>query len=172
MVLCFPSGFRGVALEPYIPTAHTMLPPRGTCSLSAAAIPAAATPRPVIRKEQTQRQCLFGRGFPCYSSSPHSRFNNDTHKSEHRCNSRSDVPCLGQLHEVLSGRSVRTEAGKNINAACVAETARSALFTPTTWHQGFDQTYHEAEWKLVLAASRSAQAKSQGAEVLVEASTV
>ena len=71
-----------------------------------------------------------------------------------------NVDCLGQLNEVLTGGSVRTKPGKNVNPACVAETARGVLCTATTRrHQKALIRHllkdHEAEWKLALAASSS-----------------
>ena len=104
-------------------------------------------------------------GFPCYRSTPHSRSNNDTHESEHRCNFQpEDVACLGQLHEVVTGGSVRTEPGKNVNPPGVAETARSVLCTPTTRHQDFDQTFAQGPRSGVEAGSRREQQISTGEE--------
>ena len=87
------------------------------------------------------------------------------HESEHRCNFRSrDAPCLGQLHEVLTRGYVRTEPAKNVNPACVAETARSALCTPTTRHQGFDQIFSQGPQRGVEAGYRREQQISTGEE--------
>ena len=70
------------------------------------------------------------------------------------------VPRLGQLHEAITGGSVRTESGKNVNAACVAETSSVRPQRGTKSVIRHLHKDHEAEWKLVLAASsRSAQAE-------------
>ena len=56
-----------------------------------------------------------------------------TYERESCCNVRSEnVPCLGLLHEVTPGVRSRDEPGQERHAACVAETPRSVVCTPTT----------------------------------------
>ena len=101
-----------------------------------------------------------------------------THEGERPCNVGSEgSPLSGptsrsyhrRFHPSLT--TVRTP-----NAAFAVETTKIAPYTPTTaprlgsWIRYLHKD-HEAEWKLVLAVRRrSAQAKSQRTEELVEAS--
>ena len=91
-------------------------PPGVAAGAYAAAIPAAdATPLAIDLSSERSNYCSFGSRFPCYSSSPHSWFDNGTHKRERRCNVWSaDVLSRGQLHDVCSCGSVWTEPGNTL----------------------------------------------------------
>ena len=87
------------------------------------------------------------------------------HESEHRCNFRSkDFPCQGQLHDVLTGGSVRTEPDMNVKTTCDAQTACSVRCTTTTLHQDFDQTFAQGPRSGVEAGCRREQQISTGEE--------
>ena len=95
-------------------------------------------------------------------------------KGERRCNFPSkDVPCLGHLHCLLTGGSVRTEPRKNIKRCLRRGYGKECPQYSSHGTKALIKHVlkdHEVEGKLVLAASsRSAQAKSQRAEAFVEA---
>ena len=114
---------------------------------------------------------IVRRGVSMLQQQASSRFDNDTHESERRCNFRSqDVPRLGQL-QVSHGGSVRTESGNNVKC-CLRRGVGSVLCTPTTRHEGFDQKFAEGRRSGVEAGSRREQHirtgdKIQRAEALV-----
>ena len=84
-----------------------------TPAAAAAAIPVAASPAVDLSFEEIiLTPVILGGGFPCYSRTPHSRFDKDAREGERRRNFRSeDAPCLGLLHEVFTDGSVRAEPG-------------------------------------------------------------
>ena len=197
----FPSGFRRPAHEPHIPTAHTLLPQQRTvssdgfrpdwwiiisfCCCDACSLllryrllqhlllsichPKGAMITPVIAWQglpMLQQESSFIPG------------STTTHESERRCNFGSeDVPCLGQLHDLFTGGSVRTEPGMHVETLSAwrrrqgvssVHPQRATKALTRLLHRG-----HDAERKLILAASsRSAQAKSQRAEARAEAFTL
>ena len=99
MASCGPPPPRPAATPAVAATASA----RAAATPGAAAMHAAGTPS-IEQRLRQYKQCYFGGGFPLYyiSSSPHPRFDIDTHEEgERRRNFRSeDVPCLGLLHEV------------------------------------------------------------------------
>ena len=95
-------------------------------------------------------------------------------KGQRRCNFPSKyVPCLGHLHDFLSGGSVRTEPGENVKCCLRRGDGKECPQYPPHGTTALIRDLlkdHEAEWKLLHAASsKSAQAKSQRARALVEA---
>ena len=114
---------------------------RAAATPGAAATHAAATSS-IEQIERQYKQRYFGGGFPRYSSSsPHPRFDIDTHEGERRCNFRSeDVPLSGPTSRSCPGGSVRgTNQGKNVTLPALPR--RQGVSIHPLRHQGFDPTF-------------------------------
>ena len=108
---------------------------------------------------------IFWRGFPCYSSSPYSLFDNDTHDDDVAATFLSeDVPCLG-----FTKFSPAVPFGPNQGniPECCLRRGDGKECPPYTHNDTkalmrYVHNDREAERKLILAASsRSGRTKSQ-----------
>ena len=104
---------------------------RAAATPGAAATHAAATSS-IEQIERQYKQRYFGGGFPRYSSSsPHPRFDIDTHEGESTCGQKMS-PVWAYFTKLYRRFRPRDELGQKRHAACVAEMARSVACTPTT----------------------------------------
>ena len=76
----------------------------------------------------------MGRGFPCYSSSPHSRFDNNTYtkvNAETAFSQKKRSPVGAYFTKFSSAFPSRPNRARTPNDGCVEEMARNALCTST-----------------------------------------
>ena len=135
------------------------LPPSAATPSAAAGAPA-ATPAIDLSSEKSKHKApvIFWRGFPCYTSSPHSGFVNDTHEGERRCNFRSEgVPCMGLLHEFFTGGSVRAEPGQERQMLPASRRRQRVPSVHPQRHQCFDRTFGQGPRSGVEDGSRRGQ---------------
>ena len=98
----------------------------------------------LYRSKMTPVQAvIFGGGFPrCYSSSPHPRFDIDTHEDERRCKSRSeDGTYLGLLREVAPAVPSAGRTRARTSCCLRRRDGKDCRLYTHARYQGFDPTF-------------------------------